>query len=440
MSRTRCKKMVVALLALVMLAGLISRVDAQNAAAAMAPTATLALDQAIETAVEGNPSLAEMRARAHAAAAIPSQVGTLPDPTISFNALNLPVDTFDLSQEPMTQLQLAVSQAFPFPGKLSLKEKAAEFDAAALENGVEETRLQLVRDVRATWWQTFYLDRALGIIDRNLDLLKEFVAIAQTKYTVGEGLQQDVLLAQVERSQLMDRRIQLVAARRGQAATLNALLDRQAGLPVRLPDKVDTTLPETLPEETLFRIADEARPLLAKFENELRAADARVDLAERERLPDFKLGAGYGFRSGDNPNGTSRADVLSLRLSMNIPLYAGRKQARAIDQRSSERLMRKYALQNERGKVHAAIATAQADYEQSREQSVLYATGIIPQARQTVASMLAGYQVNKVDFLNLVRSQITLYNYEMLYWRALSEARRSLARLSASVGSEATDE
>jgi len=340
----------------------------------------------------------------------------------------------------MTQLQLAVSQSFPFPGKLSLKEEAAQFDADALANGVDEARLQLVREVRAAWWRICYLDRSIEIVDRNLDLLKEFVEIARTKYAVGEGLQQDVLLAQEERSQLKDRRITLRAARRGQVATLNALLDRKAGLAVRLPGKVDTRLPQAPSEETLFELADQSRPLLARRENELRAAATRVDVAERDRLPDFTVGAGYGFRNGDNTDGTARTDLLSLRLGMTVPLYSGRKQTRAVDQRSSERLARQYALQDERGQVRAAITTALAEYEQSRERSILYQTGIIPQARQTVESMLAGYQVNKVDFLNLVRAQITLYNHETRYWEALSDARRSLARLTASVGTKVIHE
>jgi outer membrane protein TolC len=50
--------------------------------------------------------------------------------------------------------------------------------------------------------------------------------------------------------------------------------------------------------------------------------------------------------------------------------------------------------------------------------------------------MLSGYQVNKVDFLNLVRSQITLYDYETQYWKSFSEVNQALARLTAAVGEE----
>jgi outer membrane protein TolC len=86
--------------------------------------------------------------------------------------------------------------------------------------------------------------------------------------------------------------------------------------------------------------------------------------------------------------------------------------------------------------VHAEISRATADYLQARDQFSLFDTGIIPQARQTVQSMLAAYQVSEVDFLNLVRSQITLFNYETQYWRSLSAANQALARLHAAVGGE----
>ena len=70
----------------------------------------------------------------------------------------------------------------------------------------------------------------------------------------------------------------------------------------------------------------------------------------------------------------------------------------------------------------------------SREQNDLFKKGIIPQAEQTVQSMLAAYQVSEVDFLNLVRSQMTLFNYELLYWKSVSEANQALSRLEAAVG------
>ena len=401
---------------------------------------TLQLEDAVAVAVEGNPGLAEMQARAEAMAAIPSQAGALPDPMLTFGALNLPTDTFVVGQEAMTQMQIGIEQSLPFYGKRGLKERAAEIDADAAVSNVDEARLRLIQNVKHTWWQIYYLDRALDIVSRNQDLLRQFVQIAQTKYKVGEGLQQDVLLAQVELSKLFDSEIKLQGMRRQQAPRLNALLDQPANMPVQLPEQVDEELALMRPESQLFTRAETVRPLLEQKRLEVEAARTRRDVAKRDIYPDFKLGAAYGFRSGDNPDGSSRADLASVRLGVSLPLYAGRKQDKAVDQRTSELLQKQNALQDEWGKVQAEISAAHADYQRASKQVDLFKTGIIPQARQSVASMMSGYQVNKVDFLNLVRAQITLYNFETQYWNALSEANQALARLDAAVGEEIINE
>ncbi len=214
--------------------------------AAASPTdasTVLRLDEAVAIAIADNPNLAQMQARYEAMTAIPSQVATLPDPVLSFNAMNLPTDTFNTGQEPMTQMQVGISQRFPYPGKLALKEQESSFEAEAALNTVDETRLRLIRDVRSSWWTLHYLDQALETVARNQQLLRQFVEIARTKYEVGSGMQQDVLLAQLELSKLLDQKIQLTGARRREAARLNRLIDRPTPDAIALPDTVNRTLP-----------------------------------------------------------------------------------------------------------------------------------------------------------------------------------------------------
>lgn len=411
---------------------------AGNALAAQVKVLTL--DAAIAEGVKNNPALAAKHEKATALAEVPTQVGTLPDPRLILNTINLPVDTFAVSQEAMTQLQVGISQALPFPGKLSLREEVAALDAQVASQDIEEARLQLIKNVKSVWWGLFYLDHAIEIVIRNQELLRQFVTVAQTKYKVGKGLQQDVLLAQVELSKMLDHEIRLRAVRLNLEAQLNAMLDRPTDQPVQLPAEVNEDLLDAGTADELYRQADERRPLLGIRQKEIEAAKYRLDLARKDYMPDFSLGAVYGFRSGQNPNGRARADFASLMLSMNLPLRAGRRQDRAVNQRSSEVLSQRYRLADTRSLVRAAISRALADYRQARRQVELFHEGIIPQATQTVASMRAGYQVNKVDFLNLVRSQITLFNYETRYWKALSEANQALARLAAAVGKERIDE
>ncbi len=393
---------------------------------------------AVEVAIRDNPSLAEMQTRYEALAEVPSQVGTLPDPMVSVNAMNFPTDTYERDQEAMTQLQVGFSQVFPFPGKLSLKEEAAEYDARAAGHSVDELRLQLIKNVKSKWWQLYYMDRALETVDSNQALLRQFITIAKTKYETGKGLQQDVLLSQLELSRLMDQEIQLEAIRRNQAIQLNILMDRPANDLITLPDKVSKMMPNLVDESELYQKAASVRPRLKQMETQIDAAQSRLDLAKRDYYPDFKLGVTYGDRTGDNPSppGGARSDFVSVMVGVKIPLYAGRKQSKAVSQKSLELQKNRYALLDEKGLVTAAISSAVTDYHRAKQQYSLFGSGIVPQAQQTVQSMLAGYQVSEVDFLNLVRSQMTLFNYELQYWKALSDAKQALARLEAAVGEE----
>lgn len=404
--------------------------------AAGADQAVLSLQSATELAVQDNPDLAQIQARAQAMAAIPSQEGALPDPQLSFNAMNLPVDTFSLEKEDMAQLGFGISQAIPFPGKLALREQAAAFEAEAASQNVTELRWRLLSEVKKTWWLIFYLDHALQIVDNNYTLLKQFVEIARTKYEVGEGLQQDVLLAQLELSKLLDQRLMLNASRNNAAASLNALLDKPANEIVRLPDKVELHLPTLKRENLLYQQAETSRAILEGNRQGINAAQSRLDLAKKGYLPDFTVDASYGARA-NTPSGIHRSDMLSLNLGINVPIFAAQKQAKAIDQRTSELMQQRYALKDEWNKVRSQITQGYNDYRRAKDQVVLFETGIVPQARQTVASMLAGYQVNKVDFLNLVRSQITLFEYETQYWKAFTEAQQALAQTAQAVGEDA---
>ena len=406
------------------------------------PAKLLFIEDAIATAVDNNPSLAEMQARYEALAEIPPQVGTLPDPILSFNAMNLPTDTFNVGQEAMTQMQVGISQAIPFPGKLALKEGASEYEALAAGFSVDEVRLLLVRNVKSSWWQLYFLDRSLEIVDSNQTLLRQFIEVARTKYEVGDGLQQDVLLAQLELSKLIDQKIKLKAARRNQAIQLNALMDSPPNEVLVLPPKVSMHMPEIANEKTLYERAQTVRPLLKQKEHDIHAAQSRLELARKEYYPDFKLGLTYGNRSGSNPlpRGGDRSDFLSVMLSVNLPIFSKRRLDSAVSQRSLELHKSRYSLRDEWGVIRSEISLAATDYLRAKELFMLFQSGIVPQARQTVSSMLAGYQVSEVDFLNLVGSQVTLLNYEVQYWKALTEANQALARLDAAVGERVSNE
>ncbi len=402
-------------------------------AAQQSETEILSLQQAIQLGLQQSPALAAVRATAIAAAEQVPQAGGLPDPRLSLGLANLPTNSFSLDQDPMSQIQVGFSQDLPYPGKRALREDVAKQQAQVAVLGSDEAHLRLVRDIKQSWWQLLYLDRAIQSIERIRTLLQQQFETAQTQYTVGQGQQQDILLIQLQQAKLDDDELGLIQARSDALIRLNSLLNRPPLTPIVLPQQVMERLPELPDIEELQQKALDQRPDLHASHAQLGAAHSMRELSAKDRYPDFNIAARYGRRD-------QYQDLASVQFSMTLPIYAGRKQSRAQDQRQAELIAQQARLRDAQIKVGAEVASALVRYQRSRDQVTLFNVSILPQARQTVDAMLAGYQVNKVDFVNMVQAQTTLQNYETNYWQAYAAAHQALAQLAAALGQENINE
>ena len=396
------------------------------------------LPDLIEEGINNNPDLLASYQNWQADLAKIPQAGALPDPQLSFNLLNLPVNTFELNQEPMTGKQIALMQMFPFPGKQGLREDIAKSAADISRDKNLELKNQLIKNIKQTYYDIFFIDQSLETVQKNRGVLQDFIRIAQSKYSVGKGLQQDVLKAQVEFSKLEDKSITLTQKRQATIARLNALLNRPAGTPLG-----KTIVPEpdslNLDFAQLQNLAKENRPLLQAWNSMFQQSGKKVSLAKKEYLPDFKLGIAYTQRD-KLENGMGGIDYLSGLFSVDIPLYFWRKQNKKVEETRYNQDMVQQSYRNVQNQVYADLDKSLSDVEKNYRLLELYKSGIIPQATQSLNAAIAGYQTNKVDFLTLLNNQLTLFNFELDYYRFLSDYRKGIADLEAATGVKLTRE
>jgi outer membrane protein TolC len=378
---------------------------------AQPPDSTMQLSALIEEALENNPDLQSAQNTWQAARAKIPQAGALPDPLLVFNLMNMPVNTFAFDQEPMTSKQLGVMQMFPFPGKQGVRENIARENAAVAEARYQELRNQLVKNVKATYFDLFLVDKSIETVQKNLEILQEFVRIAETKYSVGSGLQQDVLRAQVELSKMTDKLINLQKKRDAVEARLNALLNRPAEL------------------------ADEDRPLLQAWQAMIRQSEQQVRLAKKEYLPDFSLGVVYSQRE-ELQNGAGGVDFLSGMINVKLPLYFWRKQKKQVEESRYNQISVQERYNDVRNQVYSGLDAIFNDVQKNERLLNLFETGIIPQASQSLNSAIAGYQTDKVDFLTLLTNQVNLFNFELDFYRILSDHHKGAAEIEALTGTE----
>ena len=418
--------LITGILLLVALAGL------TPAPAGAAEQPSTQLDKLVAQALKANPDLKAAEARWHMYERKVIPAKTLDDPMLSVDFSNYPIDSFSGDETPMTGKDLKLSQKFPFPGKLAAKGQMADQQALWYKGGYEDLKLRLVKKVKDAYYRLFFLDRAIAITKKNISILDDFIRLTETRYKVGKGLQSDVLKAQVERSKLVDRLFTLKQRRVTALADLNTLLDRPTATPVTPAEEMSMT-PVTVPLDTLKRESEKGRPLFAAYNALVDRFKAQRRLAKLDYWPDVNVWAGYRQREsvqGDPAEGT---DFASVGVTVNLPIWREKRHEQVAEAESGTR-MALHRYNDFRTKVYFSLQDAYAQMEKNRDLVSLYKTGIIPQANQTYQADLSAYQVDKVDFLTLLDSLLTVYRYQIDYYQVLSDYQQNVAALAASSG------
>ncbi len=389
------------------------------------------IEELITEALQSNPQLKAFNESINSLKQRPAQVQSLDNPRLKMSIMNLPSDTFEFDQEPMTQKHIAIMQKLPFPGKLRLKGMIAEkaVDMAA-EDYVEQKNM-LIMQVKTVFARILFLDLAIEITKENRKLLREFVKIAETRYEVGKGIQQDVIKAQVELSKMTDRLIPIHQQREIMTARLNTLLNRPVETPFITDKKIQLT-DLKLSFEDLKNIAEQNKSMLKKKRHLIESRETALKLSKINYYPDFDIGVSYGQRD-DSPM-QERADFLSASVMIKIPLWYKEKEDRKVaeDAAKVRKAHAEYSALKNNILLKIKILLAEIDSHLKRVE--LLKSGLIPQSRLSLDSALSAYRVNKVNFLTLVNSQITLYNFALDYNRAITDHEIKLAELESVIG------
>jgi outer membrane protein, heavy metal efflux system len=390
----------------------------------------LNVDQLVDEAIQNNPEILAAKKKWEVYKEKIPQASALEDPMFGFGIINLPT-SFSFHEEAMTMKEFSISQRFPFPGKRPLMKEMASKEAEAVFTEIQGRIHQVIRDVKSAYYELSHVYRTTRITQRNKEILENFAKIAETRYSVGEGIQQDVLKAHVEVSKMVDDLIMLTQRKRALEAKLNALLNRSPETPVGEPEEVILSkFPYTI--EELQKMAIEMNPTLNGMKKMIEAKEKTYALAKREYYPDFNLRFAYGQR--DRLMGVRQDDMITGMVEINIPIFYKSKQDRKVAETMADIKSAEAQYQAMKNEILFMIADMGSMAQRVERQIDLYKTGIIPQASLQVNSAMSAYRVNKADFMTLLDSQMTLYKYELEYHRALTEYEKNVANLGAAIG------
>lgn len=370
-----------------------------------------------------NPSLGAMRAAALEMEAKADAAGSLDDPMLELMAA--PGSFGKSSVE--AAYSIGLSQKLSIFGQRGLRGSAARAVARSTTEEFRAAGQDLVQETRRLYFEYYAVSRGAEVNRELRDLLQQFRRVALQKYAAGTAGQQDALQAEVEQAMLEHQRVVLERTRRMITARLRALLHDETGRSLPEP-------PHDLAAAEAGAHPDSAVAMAMRLRPELRGREALRDarqeelrLAERARLPEVAIQAKYD-RFMDFPEWRT-----SVGIGLNIPIGWGRigadvRGAQAgLVRAEQERLA-------ERDRVLAEITEARARVEETTHEVHIVESQLVPATERALASVRAGYEANRTDFLALLNAERDLARARLNLYRARAEYGMALADLDRAIG------
>ena len=394
----------------------------------------LILDSLIAQALQVNPNLKSAELRYEEYLAKVPQAGSLPDPMFQTTLSNISTKSWTLGKTSSSGIEFMFSQSIPFFGKLGLAKKSTQSMAEKTKKDYDATKNFIISELKKNYYQLYLLHKSIEITQANKQLLEDFAKIGATKYSVGEGLQQDVLKAQVEVSKMIAELLDLEEMRKTTQAKLNILLNRNPQDSLGKPEELSFK-EINYSEENLQNLAIQNNPAIKGIEFMIRSSELEYKLAQREYWPNLLLSFSYMKMKDDaNMSSNPEKDFVSASIGLELPLYFWTKQKKMVQEKRLDLKATRKEYEGMKNELKSEVSMLFYSLNKYKKEMELLKTVILPQAQQSLESAKFAYQVNKVDFLTLLDNQVTLYNYEIDYQKKLASYLQTLAQLEETIG------
>lgn len=384
------------------------------------PEQALSLQEAVNLALQAqDPTVTRFAERASALDERAVADSQLPDPKLRLGLMNWPTNSFRYTQEPMTQIQVGVKQAFPRGKTLSYTRQRREAEARAARAQLGLQQSQIVLDTRTAWLELYYWLGARGKVAASRQAVSELVEVATSVYASGRQTSQDVFRAELELSLLDDRMVDVERRIEIARADLSRLTGAAAAKQF-LPTSFSLRMPA--PREILAeRLA--YHPSVDVEDARIDARDRDIDIARQQYKPGWSVDVGYGARGAD------RADFASVGVAVDLPFFTGKRQDRRVAAAKRDRQAARLERDARILELTRRLDRTHADWVRQGERIELYQQVVTVRAAGTTEAALGAYRAGVSDFAELIRSRLAELDADLKLLRLIVDRGQAQAHL-----------
>lgn len=330
--------------------------------------------------------------------------GSLPDPVVFGGIQNVPTDSFELDQEPMTQLRVGVRQMFPKGDTLDIRSNMSITKSQEQQLLREAYWLTRTKEVSQSWLEALYWHHVQGLLNEDKAFLEQLQTFVNSLYEVGAKAQSDYLGAELELVRLEEA---LIEARRQFERQIRALegyantvlvSDNIIGAEPKIEFSYEDSLDTLSSDSNLLRSALAEHPRVKVFDQQEALASQKLDLIEQDFKPSWGLEVSYGFRDGTDAMGNDRPDFLSAGVSIELPLFSQNRPKNSrlaeMSRKRSVSIARDEALEQ----MFFSYQASKTELDYAITQGMLYEERILPTLAEQVSSAVTEYESGTGNF------------------------------------------
>jgi cobalt-zinc-cadmium efflux system outer membrane protein len=389
------------------------------------------LDNYLKMGAQNNPGLKAKFAEYNAVLEKIPQVGTLPDPTVSFGYFISPVETRVGPQ----QAKFGVNQMFPWFGSLNTKEDVVVQRAKARYEAFEEAKSKLYFDIKSAYFNIYFVQKGIAITRENIAILNTFRQLALIKVETGKSSAVDEMRIEIEINEMENQLIYLLDTKWSLEVQFNKLLNLSVDNPITIPDILwDKNL--DLSKESLLDSVTNQNHLVKQLDYDITSWQKQEIAAKKTGSPNFSIGLDYVLVGNSSNPGlgdeNGRDAILFPKIGISIPLYR-KKYKSMIKEAAFFTEATQFKKEEKQNQLTSLFEKGYRDYMDGKRRIVLFQKQL-KLAEKSLAILLTSYSNNGQNFEEVLRMERKVLKFALELDKARADNNASAAFITYLTG------
>jgi len=344
-------------------------------------------------------------------------------------------ESFDLYPADNYDAHLRLYQLLYDFGERRTSVRLAEAAKKSTQDNIDIVKSNLAFRTMAAFNTILILQRSIDVINDQITALNRHLEITRQKVDAGSATKFDVLTTQVRIAVANDGLIEVQNGLRDQEIILRQLTGLPDDQPLALQGDFTYAQNSDISIDSLMELARAQRPELIRSRDAETMAGLHIEMASLSDRPSLGAIATAGFKNGYVPNLKQLKANYTAGLSVDIPLFNGRKSHyRTVGARADLAAARERTAgieQQVSSEVNQAVEALKASLDKIRNSEIQ-----VKQAEEAISLANTQYKAGVVTNLDLLDAQTAYAQAKLIHLRALYQYTMSRNRLDQAIGAK----